>query len=191
MILGGQKAGKKPLEQVLAAPIGNQGVEGDFKIIATHPGGQGRRFAAATPLAGALYLVGGADSGDNVTASCRTLEVGAQHFKDGPALRQARCLHTASPLGGAILVVGGSNRYPAPNPDNILASCELLEAGSSAWVPAPALPEARADHAACLWEGRVWVSGGNTGGVLTDSVVSWGLGDREWRQEASLCAPRT
>ena len=188
--MGGQKAGKKPLEQVLAAPIGNQGLEGEFKRIATHPGGQGRRLTAATALAGALYLVGGVDSGGNVTASCRTLQVGAQHFEDGPALWQARCYHTVSPLGGAILVVGGCDRYPNPNPNNFLASCELLEAGSSAWVPAPALPEARAHHAACLWEGRMWVSGGYTGRRLTDSVVSWGLGDREWRQEASLCAPR-
>ena len=88
-----------------------------------------------------------------------------------------RYLHTVTEVGGVMVAVGGWHKSKS------LSSVETLAAGGD-WEPTPDLPEVRYWHAACAWNGKVWVSGGEPSSLK--SVMSFCPGEDAWRPEASL-----
>ncbi|MEA3558736.1 MAG: hypothetical protein U9R75_05720, partial [Candidatus Thermoplasmatota archaeon] len=98
--------------------------------------------------------------GNRSYSSTELFDPVSEEWSPGPSLITGRFWHRSVQLqNGDILVVGGMNIT-----DGVLASCEILRAGSNQWIEASILntPRARCTIS-LLSDGRVLITGGHEG----------------------------
>jgi hypothetical protein len=133
-----------------------------------------RTFPAAALLtkganAGKVLITGGQNTSFMGTTSTELYDPVADLFAAAAPMLAARVNHTATALGsGAVLLIGGSENGI---PIQAIASTELYDPATSAFVAEPAMTAPRAFHAAISLPSLVLVSGGANGVSSADAEV--------------------
>jgi len=141
----------------------------------------GRHNHTATLLPNGKVLVAGGSNGNNFLATCELYDPSTGAWSATGSMANPRELHTATLLPREqVLVAGGSNDGNAQGV--VLASVEIYNPSTGAWVTVPSLNTARVGHSATLLpDGRVLVDGGlgdggtyPAGSELYDpAIVKW------------------
>ncbi|MGW3417461.1 DUF6603 domain-containing protein [Streptomyces phaeochromogenes] len=158
----------------------------------------GRRRHTTTALADGRVLALGGRTATAPLASGEVFDPAAGAWTPMPAsLGTARYGHSATTLkDGRLLVTGGSGVRTGQE-DGALASAELFDPATSAWVAVAPMTDARTGHQAVLLsDGRVLVVGGAlpTGRGRQSSLAYCELYDpatRTWTPTGSLAQART
>lgn len=126
----------------------------------------------------------GGTSGGAVVATTALLERGAQAWRAGPALSQAREHTAAVSTPERVYAVAGR----VGGLDTNLTSVEILDAGAAVWRAGPALNEARGGIAGEAVAGLPCVAGGEAPSGTIASIECL-MGDR-WQRRATLSTAR-
>ena len=206
LVAGGRAAGDDgPLGSAeIYDPLANT-----WSTVATELGVP-RHGHSATLLADGTVLVAGGTGprGTEEAAlyAAERFDPATGQWTAAPPMSDARTGHQAVLLpDGRVLVVGGLLRTGGEaatgGRGTALASCELFDPESGAWVPAAPLGTPRAGHTATLLlDGTVLVAGGDLVGVRPDGTYraeSLGTAERydpgtdRWSPAADLPGPRT
>ncbi len=147
-----------------------------------------RYLHTATLLTDGRVLVTGGTTGNIAIASAEIYDPTSNSWTPGsgagsvPSMSTTRFLHTATLLtDGRVLVTGGCTSSCST------ASAEIYDPASNSWTPAsgagsvPSLSTARNSHTATLLtDGRVLVTGGHTGSVVTASAEIYDPTSNSW-----------
>ncbi len=143
-----------------------------------------RGAAAAVPLAGKIYVVGGANS-----AALKALHIydpATDSWETGPPMASARSGLTANVLDGEIYAVGG---YFLSGGVVSQSSVERFDPQSQSWSPAPELPITKLGIASAVAGGRLFVFGGETDGAVPTKTLSLEPGAGAWAMWATTPEP--
>ena len=152
-----------------------------------------RQIETATLLPnGQVLVAGGADYNWNGYSSAELYNPASGKWTFAASMSSPRLYHTATLLSnGQVLVVGGSSSL-AGWPPPALASAELYNPSTGAWVTTGSLKTGRWGHmAALLSNGKVLVVGGEiTGGAYTPSAELYDPSTGKWTSTGSLVVTR-
>lgn len=120
------------------------------------------RYAHTATLlpSGKVLVAGGEDADGNSLASTELFDPASGTFTPTGSMADARAYHTATLLAdGKVLVTGGLHQ--SPNGMNSLASAEIYDPATGAFISAGNMNAARVAHAATvLKDGRILITGG-------------------------------
>jgi N-acetylneuraminic acid mutarotase len=85
-------------------------------------------------------------------------------------------------LNGRLYVMGGYR-------SNKLQVLEMTEENGLAWTVKADLPANRHGAASVVFQGKIWVMGGNIGGAMTASVLTYDVKADAWAMAPSLPGP--
>lgn len=157
-----------PLQDVWQAETPLPGPKGAFSLIA---------------LDSSLYAIGGTGAPGVFVYDIEAGEWSAIEAPPETGRRGA----AAVAVDGEIWLIGGADEGEAT------PRVDVFDPRSGVWRIGPALPEARAGHAAALHEGTIYVFGGRSEDLrrtLSDTLVLE-PGARHWREGPQLMSPRT
>ena len=155
----------------------------------TAPMSQARPRSTATQLSDGRVLVVGGWSGRRNLASGEIYDPSTDDWHTISPMANGRTHHTATLLGdGTVLVAGGSTGHVEAT--WVLAAAERYDPNTDAWSSAGSMSSPRLEHAATrLVDGRVFVTGGSNGGLLSTTEV-YDQTTGSWSPLASLIVPR-
>lgn len=135
-------------------------------------------------LDGQLYALGGEDGSDGVFVF--NPELRRWSLMDAPR-EIARRGAAAVAHEGRIYFMGGVANGAAT------ARVDIFDPASGSWGIGPAMPQARAGHAAAVLNGTIHVVGGRGEGLSTtlSSHIRLDLQTNSWAEEPGLASPRT
>ncbi|KAL8583538.1 hypothetical protein ACOMHN_054854 [Nucella lapillus] len=159
----------------------------------------------AVVLSNCLYLIGGKDwNHGNFMAGVWKFDPRLNQWTEARPLKLARCRFTAEALDGFIYVMdvhtvsAGEWRLLLPRvvsaaggetkSQQVTDSVERYDPLSDRWAPVAPLPRARADHATCTLNGRIYVSGGISNLKHQCSNVFWRPSDKGQAREPAAAS---
>ena len=132
-----------------------------------------RASATAQVVGGKLYVVGGVGAQDESLASVAVYDPGAGTWSQGPALLTPRDNPGTAVLDGALYAFGGRmKRADGTVVNGTLASVEMLDPVTGAWVSRKDMPTGRRTMVVGVLNGRAVVVGGEAradGGAFTNT----------------------
>ena len=139
----------------------------------------------ATALANGKVLVTGGETAELYDPAANT-------WSAAPSMSTARLAHTATALAnGKVLVAGGYDT----SADTYTASAEVHDPGDLGpyeWSATPSMSSARRDHTAtALANGKVLVTGGDTGSAITSSAQLYDPATNTWSAAPSMSSGRS
>jgi N-acetylneuraminic acid mutarotase len=158
-----------------------------------------RQWLAAAAVDGIIYAIGGSEgrpAGDRDLSTVEAYDPSTDTWTKKTDMPSARCTSAAAVVDGIIYVIGGVFATPAgyqTGDVEILSTVEAYDPATDTWTRKADMPTARAWHAACVVDGRIYVSGGDTkwsaGPVLT-TVEVYDPATDTWTQSSDMPWPR-
>jgi N-acetylneuraminic acid mutarotase len=141
---------------------------------------------------GKIYIVGGGNAAEIPHAKVDVYDPLTGDWTTAADMKTPRMNHAAVVLNGKIYTIGGmgnpSPGYPA------LHTAEAYDPTTDTWETKADLKTERKYHAACTWNGRIYVFGGITGtigsgGVLLSSVEVYDPVTDTWTEGTNMPTP--
>jgi N-acetylneuraminic acid mutarotase len=141
--------------------------------------------AAADPVTGKIYVVGGSDDSDAATTGAYVLNPATGRWTALPPLSHARAGAQAAFIGGRLYVTGGYDDSSAGNP---VPFTEIFDPSADRWLTGASVPDVYYGAATAVLDGKMYVVGGcavTPSFCGQDTVQVYSPGSNEW----SLAAP--
>ena len=153
-------------------------------------------YTMTVALGDFLYAVGGYD--EKVCSSRQLFRYSARtrEWLELASMIQARVSHSVCASRDQILAVGGVDHQVGETgeKEEILASAEMYDVANNTWVPLPDLMHGSYDHATCIHDGVLFVTGGISGDpyetIPTNTAYRLQVGSEAWDPMRGMIHPR-
>ncbi len=145
----------------------------------------GAQWMAECTLNGKIYLFGGLSSSPAETeitlGTTQIYDPSTKSWSSGALMPTARYLATAVAVNGKIYVMGGRTIDSMGSGGPVKVN-EIYDPSTDTWSTGASMPAAIRGHAACAYNGKIYVFGGNTGSyqktvrIYDPSADSWSTG---------------
>ncbi|KAL3860001.1 hypothetical protein ACJMK2_010178 [Sinanodonta woodiana] len=138
-----------------------------------------------------IYMAGGqtieSEDGYFCTKSTHRLDPHIGEWTEVKQMKEARCLFYLGALGNGLYAVGGGAS------STLLNSVECYLTDSDTWVNEPDLPFPLREHAGCVVNDKLYVSGGHDGREIVNVMLCLESGDegKRWVLKAPLLEQRS
>jgi N-acetylneuraminic acid mutarotase len=125
-----------------------------------------RQWLAVAAVDGIIYAIGGSEgrpAGDRDLSTVEAYDPSTDMWTKKTDMPSARCTSAIAVVDGIIYVIGGVFATPAgyqTGDVEILSTVEAYDPATDTWTRKADMPTARLVHAACVIDGRIYVSGG-------------------------------
>jgi len=157
-----------------------------------------RQGLCAAAVDGIIYAIGGCEVAPGVDRDISTVEAydpATDKWTRKADMPTARALSAIAVVDGIIYVIGGAFDEDYLNEVNVevLSAVEAYNPATDTWTTKADMPTARYNAAACVIDGRIYVSGGNAewdSMALVRQVEVYDLATNTWAWASDMPSPR-
>jgi N-acetylneuraminic acid mutarotase len=132
-----------------------------------------RYYAGSAVVDGRIYVIGGRDQAKAILSAIEEYDPATDTWTRRADMPTRRATSVIAAVEGIIYVIGGM--FGETVQDNRpLSAVEAYDPATDTWTAKADMPTAIFDHAACVIDGRIYVSGGETSCIDIPGPVPFG-----------------